>query len=118
MRASRGPRPPLRGQHASHPTSQQPSPTPAPAFQSSSPASDPSAAAPGASKTEVPAEPAEQPKEHTHSDAHVPEGYDEGSAGMVEREHASVYISQVLPIRVASWDPRPAAAAWFEELSG
>lgn len=52
---------------------------------------------------------------HVHTDAHVPEGWDEKTAGKVERVHTSVFISQVLPIRLASWDPRPFVASWYEE---
>ncbi|BEJ12329.1 hypothetical protein CspHIS471_0207890 [Cutaneotrichosporon sp. HIS471] len=64
---------------------------------------------------DAPVDPTEHPADHTHSDAHVPDGFDEGSAGQVQREHSSIFISQVLPIRLGSLDPRPWVAAWFED---
>lgn len=52
---------------------------------------------------------------HERSDAHVPDGYDSSTAGKVERVHASVYISNVFPMRLVSWDPRPAIARLYED---
>ncbi len=94
-----------------------PPPPPPPASNLPPPASDPPPAADPPAKDEPPTtvDAIEHPATNAHTDAHVPEGYDEGSAGQVEREHCSVYISQVLPIRLGSWDPRPWVAAWFEE---
>ncbi|CAK9783922.1 hypothetical protein CC85DRAFT_287857 [Cutaneotrichosporon oleaginosum] len=88
------------------PTGPPPPSNPPPPASNPPPAADPP-------KDEVP-EHTEHPADHEHTDAHVPEGYDEGSAGQVQREHCSVFISQVLPIRLGSWDPRPWVASWYE----
>ncbi|GMK54094.1 hypothetical protein CspeluHIS016_0106800 [Cutaneotrichosporon spelunceum] len=84
-----------------------------PPSNTSAPASNPPSAADALK--EAPIEHTGASASQAHSDAHVPEGYDEGAAGKVQREHASIFISQVLPIQLGSFDPRPRIASWFEE---